>query len=101
MQLSTAFIPVPVWERLFTTISHIFATTLALYAIRAGWKWLALSMTIGLLIDGSIFWVGHFIPSSSLAYTIVLEAIVAAVGLASLYGLFLLRSRYDSHVHQT
>jgi uncharacterized membrane protein YhfC len=98
MQLSLAFIPIPIWERLFTTISHVFATALAMYAIRAGWKWLALSMAIGLLIDGSIFWVGYFIPSSSLAYTVVLEAIVAAIGLASLYGLYLLKKRYDSRV---
>ncbi|OPY25787.1 MAG: hypothetical protein A4E28_02925 [Methanocella sp. PtaU1.Bin125] len=98
MQLSLAFIPVPVWERLFTTISHVFVTALALYAIRAGWKWLALSMAIGLMLDGSIFWVAYFIPSASLAYTVVLEAFVGVIGAASLYGLFWLKKRYDSHV---
>lgn len=98
MQLSLTFIPIPIWERLFTTISHVFVTTLALYAIRAGWKWLALSMAIGVLLDGSIFWIGYFIPSSSVTYTVVLEAIVAAIGLASLYGLYLLKKRYDTHV---
>jgi len=97
-QLSLPFIPIPVWERLFTTISHVFVTALALYAIRAGWKWLVLSMAIGVLIDGSIFWVAYFIPSSSVAYTIVLEALVATIGVASLYGLYLLKKRYDTHV---
>jgi hypothetical protein len=97
-QFSLAFIPVPIWERLFTTISHVFVTALALYALRAGGKWLALSAAIGVLIDGSIFWVAYFIPSSSIAYTVVLEAIVGFIGAISLYGLFWLRARYDTHV---
>jgi hypothetical protein len=100
MQLSLAFIPIPVWERLFTLINHVFATVLALYAIRAGWKWLALSMAIGVIIDGSIFWFAYFIPSSSLAYTVALEAFVGAIGVVSLYGLYRLKKRYDTHAPQ-
>jgi uncharacterized membrane protein YhfC len=100
MQFSLAFIPIPVWERLFTTISHVFATVLALYAIRAGWKWLALSMAIGVIIDGSIFWFAYFIPASSIAYTIALEAFVGAIGAVSLYGLHMLKKRYDAHASQ-
>ncbi len=98
MQLSLAFIPIPVIERLTVLFCHIFATVLALYAIKAGWKWLALSIAIGVLLDGSIFWFAYFIPSSSFAYTAVIEAFVAAIGVASLYGLYLLKKRYDSHV---
>ncbi len=100
MQFSLVFIPIPVIERMTVLFCHVFATVLALYAIRAGWKWLALSMAIGLLLDGSIFWFGWFIPSSSFAYTVVLEAFVAAIGVASLYGLYRLKERYDSHVLQ-
>lgn len=100
MQFSLAFIPVPVWERLFTLINHVFATVLALYAIKAGWKWLGLSALIGVVIDGSIFWLAWFVPSSSVAYTVILELFVAAVGLVSIYGLYRLKKRYDTRVHQ-
>lgn len=98
MQFSLAFIPIPVIERLSVLFCHIFATVLALYAIRAGWKWLALSMMIGVLLDGSIFWFGYFIPSSSFAYTAVLEAFVAVTAVASIAGLYVLKKRYDTHV---
>jgi hypothetical protein len=100
MQFSLPFIPIPVWERLFTLINHVFATVLALYAIRAGWKWLALSMAIGVIIHGSIFWFAYFIPASSIAYTIALEAFVGAIGAVSLYGLHMLKKRYDAHASQ-
>lgn len=100
MQFSLAFIPVPALERLTTLINHVFATVLALYAIRAGWKWLALSMAIGIVIDGSIFWLAYFIPSSSVAYIVALEAFVAAIAVVSLYGLSLLKKRYDAHAPQ-
>lgn len=97
MQFSLAFIPVPVIERLSTLINHVFATVLALYAIRAGWKWLALSVAIGVIIDGSIFWFAYFIPSSSMTYIIALEAFITAIAVLSLYGLYLLKKRYDTH----
>jgi hypothetical protein len=44
LQFSLPFIPVPVWERLFTLFCHVFAMALAMYAPRAGWRWLALSI---------------------------------------------------------
>jgi hypothetical protein len=105
LQFSLWFIPIPVWERLFTLINHVFATVLALYAARAGAglagkKWLALSMAIGVVVDGAIFWFAYFIPSSSVAYILALEAFVAAVGLASIAGLFILRGQYDWHAPQ-
>jgi uncharacterized membrane protein YhfC len=109
-QLSWWFIPIPVIERLTTLVSHVFATVLALFAVRAGAgragiapagkKWLALSMAIGVLIDGSIFWLAYFIPSSSVTYTIVLEALVAAIAAVSMYGLYRLKKRYDTHAPQ-
>jgi uncharacterized membrane protein YhfC len=100
MQFSLMFIPIPVIERLSVLFCHIFATVLALYAISAGRKWLALSMAIGVLLDGSIFWFAYFIPSSSFAYTVVLEAFVAVIAAASIAGLYLLKERYDAHVLQ-
>ena len=100
VQFSWWFIPIPAIERLTTLINHVFATVLALYAVRSGWKWLGLSVLIGVVIDGSIFWLAWFVPSSSIAYTIILEAFVAAVAIVSIYGLFWLKKRYDRHAPQ-
>lgn len=100
LQFSLPFIPVPVWERLFTLFCHVFAMALAMYALRAGWRWLALSIAFMALLDGALIPLLVYVTTRTYLDNLVIEAFVGAMGLVSIAGLFILRGLYDRHAPQ-
>jgi uncharacterized membrane protein YhfC len=54
-QLAVSFIPVPILERLFVLFCHVFATILAVYAVKLNdLRWLALSIIYKTVLDGAL-----------------------------------------------
>lgn len=100
LQSSLAFVPIPVWERLFTLFCHVFGTVLALYALRAGWRWLGLSILFMTLLDGVAVLMLVYVTTRTYAGNVVIEAFVGAMGLVSIAGLYVLKGRYDKHARQ-
>jgi hypothetical protein len=100
LQFSLPFIPLPVWERLFALFCHVFAMVLALYALRAGWRWLALSIGFMALLDGALIPLLVYVTTRTYLDNLVIEAFVGAMGAASIAGLFILRGLYDRHAPQ-
>jgi hypothetical protein len=100
LQFSLAFIPIPVWERLFTLFCHIFAMVLALLAVRAGLKWLWLSVAFMALLDGMLIPLLYYVTTRTYADNLIIEAFVGAMGLVSIAGLFWLKKRYHTYVRQ-
>jgi uncharacterized membrane protein YhfC len=99
-QLTPKFIPVPVIERLFTLLCHVFATALALYAIKDGLRWLALSVALKTALDGALPLFSRYLSPMGFADYLIIEAYVAALGLASLAGLLWLKQRWGGLAHQ-
>ena len=95
-QLTLKFIPVPIVERLFTLSCHAFATALALYAVGAGRRWLALSIGLKTILDGALPLFSYCLAPFGFADYLLIEAYVAAIGIASLAGLLWLRRRWGS-----
>jgi hypothetical protein len=100
LQFSLPFLPLPVWERLFTLFCHVFAMTLAMYAVRAGWQWLGLSIAFMALLDGALILLLVYVTTRTYVDNLAIEAFVGAMGLVSIAGLFILRSLYDRHAPQ-
>jgi uncharacterized membrane protein YhfC len=100
LQLSVPFIPVPVWERLFTLFCHVFAMALAMYSLRAGWLWLALSIAFMALLDGALIPLLVYVTTRTYIDNLVIEVFVGVMGLISIAGLFILRGLYDRHAPQ-
>lgn len=100
LQFSLPFIPVPVWERLFTLFCHVFAMALAMYALRAGWRWLALSIAFMALLDGALIPLLVYVTTRTYLDNLVIEAFVGVAGAVSIAGLFILRGLYDRHAPQ-
>jgi uncharacterized membrane protein YhfC len=100
MQLSLAFIPIPVWERLFTLFCHVFAMVLAMYAVRAGWKWLGLSILFMTLLDGMIIPLLIYVTTETYVDNLIIEAFVGLMGIVSIAGLYFMRGIYDRHAPQ-
>lgn len=100
VQLTLPFLPIPVIERLFTLFCHVFATALALYAVRAGLKWLALSIAFKTIIDGALPLFSHFLAPMGLIDYLLVEAYVALLGVVSIAGLIWLKKRWTGHAHQ-
>jgi len=100
LQFSLPFVPIPVWERLFTLFCHVFAMALAMYAVRAGWRWLGLSIAFMALLDGALIPLLVYVTTRTYADNLIIEAFVGAMGLVSIAGLFMLRGIYDRHAPQ-
>ncbi|HUL61779.1 MAG TPA: YhfC family glutamic-type intramembrane protease [Methanocella sp.] len=100
MQFSPAFVPVPIWERLFTLFCHVFAMALALLAVRAGPRWLLLSVAFMALLDGMLIPLLQYVTTRTYVDNLVIEAYVGAMGLVAIAGLFWLKKRYSAYVPQ-
>ncbi len=100
LQFSLPFLPIPVWERMFTLFCHVFAMALAMYAVRAGWRWLGLSIAFMALLDGALIPLLVYVTTRTYIDNLVIEAFVGAMGLVSIAGLFILRGIYDRHAPQ-
>ncbi len=100
MQFSPAFVPLPVWERLFTLFCHVFAMALALLAVRAGPRWLLLSVAFMTLLDGMLIPLLQYVTTRTYVDNLVIEAFVGAMGLIAIGGLFWLKKRYPAYVPQ-
>ncbi len=100
LQFSLPFIPLPIWERLFTLFCHVFAMVLAMYALRAGWKWLCLSIAFMALLDGALIPLLVYVTTKTYAGNLIIEAFVGAMGIASIVGLYIMRGIYERQVSQ-
>ncbi|HEY3272727.1 MAG TPA: YhfC family glutamic-type intramembrane protease [Methanocella sp.] len=100
LQFSLPFLPIPVWERLFALFCHVFAMALAMYALRAGWQWLGLSIAFMTLLDGALIPLLVYVTLQTYVDNLLIEAFVGAMGLVSVAGLFILRGIYDRHAPQ-
>lgn len=100
LQFSIPFVPIPVWERLFALFCHVFAMALAMYALRAGRRWLALSIAFMALLDGALIPLFAYVTTRTFVDNLVIETFVGTMGLASIAGLFILRGIYDRHAPQ-
>ncbi|HVP94741.1 MAG TPA: YhfC family glutamic-type intramembrane protease, partial [Methanoregulaceae archaeon] len=96
-QFSTAFIPVPVIERLFTLFIHVFSVVLVVYAVRSReLLWLWLSILLKTITDGPLpLFTYYFKPLGTLSF-VPIEAYVAALGIISLAGLFWIEKRFKT-----
>jgi hypothetical protein len=100
LQFSLPFLPIPVWERLFALFCHVFSMALAMYALRAGWQWLGLSIAFMTLLDGALIPLLVYVTLQTYVDNLLIEAFVGAMGLVSVAGLFILRGIYDRHAPQ-
>ncbi len=97
-QLAVSFIPVPIWERLFTLLCHVFATVLAVYAVKLNdLRWLALSILIKTALDGALLPLQH-IFGTGLTGIYIIEAYVAIIGIISLAGTYWFAKKYSGGV---
>lgn len=82
------FLPLPVVERMFTLSCHIFATVLAVYAVKlADPKWLAIAAAFKALLDGPLLIFAYFGGTGIMA-SYALEAYIAFMGSIALAGLY-------------
>ncbi len=101
-QFEPLFMPLPVIERLFTLFGHVFATVLAIYAVKlADLKWLYVAIVYKTLIDGSLPLFNHYLGYLGVYELFPVEAYVVVMGLIGLAGLYWFGKKYggasDAH----
>lgn len=93
-QFGALFIPLPIIERLFTLLCHVFATVLVVYTVKLNeLKWLGLSMLYKTLLDGSLPIFTHYLGYLGAYEVFPVELYVVVMGLIGLYGLYWLSKR--------
>ncbi len=97
-QLAVSFIPVPVWERLFTLFCHVFTTILAVYAVKLNdLRWLALSILFKTALDGALLPLQH-VFGTGLSGVYIIEGYVAVLGIIALAGIYWFAKKYSGGV---
>ncbi len=97
-QLAVSFIPVPIWERLFTLFCHVFATILAVYAVKLNdLRWLALSILYKTALDGALLPL-QYVFGKGLSGIYIIEAFVAVMGIIGLGGIYWFAGKYSGGV---
>lgn len=88
-QYTAKFIPIPVIERLFTLICHVFATILVVYAVKLDdLRWLALSIILKTVLDGVIPVWNYYARPIGFGDYIIIETFIMAMGIVSLAGIY-------------
>jgi uncharacterized membrane protein YhfC len=94
-QLKPIFIPIPIIERLFVLLGHVFATVLAIYAVKlADIKWLAISVIYKTLIDGPLPLFNHYLGYMGANLFFPVEAYLVVLGIIGLAGLYWFGKKY-------
>jgi uncharacterized membrane protein YhfC len=97
-QLAISFIPVPILERLFTLFCHVFATLLAVYAVKLNdLRWLALSILFKTALDGALLPLQHAF-GTGLSGIYIVEGYVAVLGIIALAGIYWFAKKYSGGV---
>jgi hypothetical protein len=97
-QLAVSFIPVPILERLFTLFCHVFATILAVYAVKlSDLRWLALSVLFKTALDGALLPLQH-VFGTGLSGIYIIEGYVAILGVIALAGIYWFAKKYSGGV---
>lgn len=103
-QLAVSFIPVPILERLFALFCHVFATMLAVYAVKLNdLRWLALSILFKTALDGALLPLQH-VFGTGLSGIYIIEGYVAVLGIIALAGLCWFARKYaggEPDAHKT
>lgn len=88
-QFELSFIPIPIIERLAVLFAHVFATVLAIYAVKlADLKWFLIAAVYKTLIDGPLPLFNHYLGYMGITLFYLIEGyliVLAVIGLAGLY----------------
>lgn len=91
-----AGIPIPIVERFFTILVHVFCSVLIFYSIRSRkLSYFLLSFITKTALDGFAGWF-HLSYKFSLTNLWIAEVVAAIFGILSLYGAYRLRNKYVS-----
>jgi uncharacterized membrane protein YhfC len=94
-QFALALIPLPVIERIFTLLVHVFATVLVVYAVKlSDLRWLALSIGLKTILDGALPIFNYYLSSLGTFKVLPIELYVVLIGCISLYGLLWFGKKY-------
>ncbi len=94
-QFELSFIPIPVIERLAVLFAHVFATVLAIYAVKlADLKWLLISVVYKTLIDGPLPLFNHYLGYMGLNLYYLIEVYLIILAVLGLYGLYWFGKKY-------
>jgi len=87
-------VPVPILERAFVLLAHIFATSLVIYAVKEGnWSYFAVSFGYKSLLDGVIPLLNFFTPTKTLTELYLIEIPVIVFGTIGIFGVRLMKQR--------
>jgi len=88
-------IPLPVAERAFILVCHVFATALVVYAVkRTDPRWLYVSIIYKTVIDGAILPLNFYLGDMGLYGHWLVELFFGALAIIGLIGLYWMKKRY-------
>jgi uncharacterized membrane protein YhfC len=94
-QFELSFIPIPVIERLAVLFAHVFATVLAIYAVKlADLKWLLVAVVYKTLIDGPLPIFTHYLSYLGTGMYYLIELYLVVLAVIGLYGLYWFGKKY-------
>jgi len=94
-QFEPSFIPIPVVERLAVLFAHVFATVLAIYAVKlADLKWLLISVVYKTFIDGPLPIFTHYLSYMGTGMYYLIEVYLVVLAIIGFAGLYWFSKRY-------
>jgi uncharacterized membrane protein YhfC len=94
-QFELSFIPIPVIERLAVLFAHVFATVLAIYAVKlADLRWLLISVVYKTLVDGPLPLFNYYLGYMGVNLYYLVEVYLIMLAVLGLYGLYWFGKKY-------
>ncbi|MCD1294765.1 YhfC family intramembrane metalloprotease [Methanocella sp. CWC-04] len=92
-QFSLKYMPLPIIERTFTLLCHVFATLLAIYAVKLNdLRWLGVSVLFKTALDAVIPIAGYYLTGFS--GTVLIEGYVVLLGILAYIGTIWFKNKY-------
>jgi hypothetical protein len=94
-QFDLAYMPLPIIERLFTLLGHVFATVLTIYAVKlSDLKWFWIAAIYKTMFDGIIPLSNHYLADMGAYLAFPVEAYLVVMGTIGLLGLYWFGKKY-------